>query len=212
MTYRFYADASAYPNFFEFINSFVDNATASEGEGRRDCEGGPCGPRGRGGRWGAGPHRGGFQHGRPSHHGAWPHHQGRHGERSPTGDADEPQTIRPQVDIYSTETDYKVYIAIPSADKESISITYDPNNRDLAYSGTTLRPAEFADLDDEALKKVLLKADRKFGQFEGKEKIPASEDGEKIRFEEATAKFENGVLELTLPKIEKEGPKPIVID
>jgi HSP20 family protein len=217
MAYRFYADASSYPNFFEFINSVVDNATASDGEGRRDCEGGPCGPRGRG--RSGGPHRGGFHHGRPGHHGAWnghpgawPHHQGRHGERSPGADANEPQTIRPQVDIYSTETDYKVYIALPSADKESISITYDPNTRDLDYSGTTLRPAEFVDLDDEALNKVLLKGDRKFGKFEGKEKIPATEDGEKIRFEEATAKFENGVLELTLPKIEKEGPKPIVID
>jgi HSP20 family molecular chaperone IbpA len=42
-------------------------------------------------------------------------------------------------------------------------------------------------------------------------KIPQQE-GERIRFEEAAAKFENGVLELTLPKVEKEGAKRIVID
>ena len=198
MAYTFYADASAYPNLFEFINSFVDAAT-SEGP-TAHCEGGPCGPRGRG-RWGH--HRGGFHHGRPSHC----HH--RHGESSTEP---QPSVIHPKVDIYSTDAAYKIYIALPSADKESISITYDPNTRDLIYSGTTLRPADFADLDDEELKKVLLKGERKYGKFEGKEKIPANEDGEKIRFEEATAKFENGVLELNLPKIEKEGPKPIVID
>ena len=91
-------------------------------------------------------------------------------------------------------------------------MTYDPNTRNLSFSGTVVRPAEFADLDEEALKKVLQKGERKYGRFEGKEKIPANDDGERIRFEEATAKFENGVLELTLPKVEKEGPKPIVID
>ena len=123
-----------------------------------------------------------------------------------------PDVIKPQVDIYSTETEYKVFVALPSADKESIALTYDPNTRDLVYSGTILRPAEFGDLDEETLKKVLHKGERKYGKFEGKEKIPAHDNGERIRFEEATAKFENGVLELTLPKVEKEEPKPIVID
>ena len=141
MAYTFYADASTYPNLFEFISSFVDGAT-SEGPAAH-CEGGPCGPRGRG-RWG--PHRGGVHRGRPGHC----HH--RHGESSTE---QQPDVIRPKVDVYSTDAAYKVYIALPSADKESISITYDPNTRDLVYSGTTLRPADFADLDEEELKKVL---------------------------------------------------------
>ena len=182
MSYRYYTN---YP-VLDFIQSFVDQVDFPGAE----CEGAPCGARGRGGRH-------------------WQQHR-RHGHHGPQEEKSD--VIKPQVDIYSTETEYKIFIALPSADKESIALTYDPNTRDLVYSGTALRPAEFGDLEEEALKKVLLKGGIKYGKFEGKEKIPVNDDGERIRFEEATAKFENGVLELTLPKVEKEGPKPIVID
>jgi HSP20 family molecular chaperone IbpA len=183
-----------YTNYpvFDFLQSFVDEVDQSQTSRRAECEGGPCGARGRGGRH-------------------WQHHR-RHWQHGGQRQEENSDVIKPQVDIYSTQTDYKVFIALPSADKESIALTYDPNTRDLTYSGTALRPAEFGDLDEEDLKKVLLKGERKYGKFEGKEKIPVNDDGERIRFEEATAKFENGVLELTLPKVEKEGPKPIVID
>lgn len=188
MSYRYY---TTYP-VFDFLQSFVDDVAQPQTSPGARCEGAPCGGRGRGGRhWQ--PHRRHWQH----------------GERQEEEKSD---VIKPQVDIYSTETEYKVFIALPSADKESIALTYDPNTRDLTYSGTVFRPAEFGDLDEEALKQVLVKGNRKYGKFEGKEKIPANDNGERIRFEEATAKFENGVLELTLPKVEKEEPKPIVID
>lgn len=187
MSYHYYTN---YP-VLDFIQSIVNQVDESQTTPGARCEGAPCGGRGRGGRH-------------------WQHHR-RHWHHGPQ-EEEKSDVIKPQVDIYSTETEYKVFIALPSADKESIALTYDPNTRELIYSGTALRPAEFGDLDEEALKKVLLKGGRKYGKFEGKEKIPANDDGERIRFEEATAKFENGVLELTLPKVEKEEPKPIVID
>jgi HSP20 family molecular chaperone IbpA len=82
----------------------------------------------------------------------------------------------------------------------------------LAVSGSLVRAVEFADLDEEALKNVLVVGERKAGKFERKVKIAAADTGVRIRFEEAVAKFDNGVLELSLPKVEKEGPKTIVID
>jgi HSP20 family protein len=166
----------------EVFGSFLDGTDHPRAYGRH-CEGGPCGPNaGRG-----------FRH----------HSRGRRSENS--------DAFVPAVDIYSTEGEYKVYISLPSADKETIELTYDPSTRELAVSGTLVRPAAFAELDEEALKDVLVQAERKSGKFERKVKIPRDE-GERIRFDEASAKFDNGVLELTLPKVEKEGAKKIVID
>jgi HSP20 family protein len=146
------------------------------------CEGGPCGPNYR-----------------------YRHHHRRH--RGDTSDVHVPKA-----DIYSTETDYKVYVDLPSVEKETIELTYDPEQKVLAVAGTFVRPADFAGLDEEALKKALIQSERRAGKFEGKWKIPRDDDGERIKFAEASAKYENGVLELTLPKAEKEAPKPIVIE
>jgi len=208
MAYRFYAD---HP-FFELFGSFVDSDEPQSFEGPR-FQRGPCGPGFRGRHHGPGPHR----HG---HHGS----HGHPGWYRPASDSEsprdtapqqetpqEPRPFKPAVDVYSTETDYKVYISLPSAEKESIELTYDPNTRELAVGGTLVRPSEFASLDEDALKTVLVQGERKYGKFERKLVVP-SEEGERIRFEEAAAKFENGVLELTLPKVEKDLPKTIVIE
>jgi HSP20 family protein len=184
MAYNFYA---SHP-LIDLFGSFIDGSESEPQSYGARCEGGPCGPNARFGR---------------HHH--RDHHRGPH--RIP----EKSDAFVPAVDIYSTETDYKVYLSLPSAEKESIELTYDPHTRELAVSGTLVRPAEFAGLDEEALKTVLIQGERKTGKFERKLKIPKDE-GERIRFEEAAAKFDNGVLELTLPKVEKEGPKTIVID
>jgi HSP20 family protein len=167
----------------EVFGSLLDGVEKSQTYGDQ-CEGGPCAP-----------NANRFRNHRRHH----PHHT----ERS--------DAFVPAADIYSTDGEYRVYLSLPSADKESIELTYDPNTRELSLSGNLVRPAAFTDLDEEALKNVLLQAERKTGKFERKLKIPR-EEGERIRFEEAAAKFENGVLELTLPKVEKEGAKTIVVE
>jgi len=213
MSYQYYARHPIIDLFGAFIGDSNDE-NERETSGAR-CEGGPCGPGARfreGGPF-AGHQRGGFRHhhrGGPHGHPGW-HHGHRHRGHS-SDDERTPDVYRPKVDVYSTETEYKVYISLPSADKETIELTYDPNTRELAVQGTLVRPAEFADLDEEALKGVLVVGERKAGKFERKLKIPAEDTGTRIRFEEAVAKFDNGVLELSLPKVEKEGSKTIVID
>ena len=182
MAYNFYARHPVVELFGSFFDDDVNNRSAR-------CEGGPCGPNSR-----------------------WRHHHRGHHPHHPRSEESKPEVIRPAADIYSTETEYKVYISLPSADKETIELTYGPETRELVVSGKLLRPAEFANLDDEALKNVLVQGERRVGAFERKLKIPNEESGERIRFQEAVAKFENGVLELSLPKVEKEGPKTIVID
>lgn len=190
MAYTFYAQ---HP-LVELFNSFVDGA--DEPQSKPQCGPGQCGPR----EWG--PHHQRGPHG-PHHFGGRHHHRGRSASQS--------DKFVPAADIYSTPTEYKVYFSLPSVDKETIELTYDPNTRELAVAGTLVRPADFASLEEEELKKVLIQGERKVGKFERKLKIPKDE-GERIKFEEAVAKFDNGVLELTLPKVEKEGPKTIVIE
>jgi HSP20 family protein len=188
MSYNFQA---THP-LIEVFGSFLDGSDHPRAFGGQ-CEGGPCGPN-------AGPYG-------PNAN-RWRHH--RHGGRRGTGNSSSDAFV-PAADIYSTEGEYKVYLSLPSVDKETIELTYDPNTRELVIAGTLVRPAAFAELDEEALKNVLIQGERKTGKFERKLKIPRDE-GERIRFEEAAAKFDNGVLELTLPKVEKEGPKKIVIE
>jgi len=204
MSYSFYANHPVFDLFGSF-DPFDEQPQPRAFGGR--CEGGP------GARFRRGGSHHGFHHRRHHHEGPWhgPHHHGcgRSPEREET--PAEPEVYSPPADVYSTETDYKVYISLPSAEKETIELTYDPNTRELAVSGTLVRPAEFANLDEEALKNVLLQSERKLGKFQRKLQIPR-DDNERIRFEEAVAKFENGVLELTLPKVDKESPKTIVID
>jgi HSP20 family protein len=168
----------------ELFNSFVDAADQPQSN--------PCGP----------------QQYAPHHRGQH-YYGGRHHGRQRS--ATQSDKFVPAADIYSTPAEYKVYFSLPSVDKETIELTYDPNTRELAVGGTLVRPAEFAAVEEEELKKVLIQSERKVGKFERKLKIPKDE-GERIRFEEAVAKFDNGVLELTLPKVEKEGPKTIVIE
>lgn len=84
-----------------------------------------------------------------------------------------PDVYRPKIDVYSADTKYKVYISLPSADKETTELIYDPNTRELVVSRTLVRPVEFADLDEEELKNVLVVRERKAGKYERKSKIQA---------------------------------------
>ena len=206
MSYQYYARHPIVDLFGAFIAD-SDNEQPQKETSGAPCEGAPCGPGARSRESGPfGGHRGGFRH----HHRGGPHGHRHHGRNS--DDERTPEVYRPRVDVYSTETEYKVYISLPSADKETIELTYDPNTRELAVQGMLVRAADFADLDEEALKGVLVIGERQQGKFERKLKIPAEDTGARIRFEEAVAKFDNGVLELSLPKVENEGPKTIVID
>ena len=209
MSFQYYSRHPIIDVFGAFVVDNNDEQPEKETSGSR-CEGGPCGPNARSREDGpfGGRGRGRFGH---HHRGGWGHPGWHHGHRHHNDDST-PDVYRPKIDVYSTDTEYKVYLSLPSADKETIELTYDPNTRELAVSGTLSRPAEFADLDEEALKNVLVVGERKAGKFERKVKIPAEDTGARIRFDEAVAKFDNGVLELSLPKVEKEGPKTIVID
>lgn len=104
----------------------------------------------------------------------------------------------PEVDIFDTPEAYILHVSLPGAIREDIGVEFDADTNEIQISGVVHRNA-----DEELLKKLVIKG-RGVGVFRrkfrlGTQKRPASVDAEHI-----TAKLENGILSVLVPKQEKE--------
>jgi len=114
-------------------------------------------------------------------------------------DADTDDSFTPPIDTFSTENAYVLHIAIPGAKKEDVGINWDADKGTLSIAGVVYRNG------DEEFLKTLTKGERKVGVFERTVKLPPSEeDKEEIDSDNITAKLEDGVLVVTVLKVEKE--------
>ena len=115
-------------------------------------------------------------------------------------DADDENTFVPPIDIFSTETSYVLHIALPGAKKEDVGINWDADKGVLSLAGVVYRQG------DEDFLKTLSKSERKVGVFERTVQLPpgAEEKEEEVDGDAITAKLEDGVLVVTVPKVEKE--------
>jgi HSP20 family protein len=113
----------------------------------------------------------------------------------------------PPVDIFATPSAYILHIALPGAKKEDVGVNWDAEKSELNVAGVVYRPG------DEEFIKNLKRGERRVGVFERNVKLPLAggaigEEGEKEREEidgdNITAKLEDGVLVVTVPKVEKE--------
>ncbi|KAI8632553.1 HSP20-like chaperone [Xylariaceae sp. FL1651] len=104
----------------------------------------------------------------------------------------------PPVDIFSTEKAYVLHVALPGASKEDIGVSWDGDKVNIA--GVVYRPG------NEEFLSTLALSERKVGMFERSIKLPpvGSDDGEDVDGYGITAKMENGILVVTVPKVEKE--------
>ncbi len=102
----------------------------------------------------------------------------------------------PATDVYETEDAVKIEVEVPGMSKDDIKITVEDN---------ILRIHGQKKLEREEKGKSYYVVERSHGSFERAFRLPEYVEPEKI-----TAKFENGVLTITLPK--KEGEKKKVID
>jgi len=113
-------------------------------------------------------------------------------------DEDE-NTFTPPIDVFSTETAYVLHIALPGAKKEDVGVNYDSDKGELNVAGVVYRQG------DEDFLKSLSQSERKVGVFERTIKLPpADEEKEEVDGDGITAKLEDGVLVVTVPKVEKE--------
>lgn len=105
-------------------------------------------------------------------------------------------TVFPAVNVYENDNEIRVVAQIPGAKKDDLGIDYN--------KGTLKLYGKISDgLDDLRL----LRGERKTGEFEKNVAI-----GTQIEEEKISAKYENGLLTITLPKREEIKPKQIKID
>jgi len=101
-------------------------------------------------------------------------------------------TLAPCVDVYETEREVVVKAELPGLTKEDVEVQ-------ATEDSVTIR-GEFK-RDEEVSEEGYYRRERRFGRFERSIPLPAE-----VKPDEAKAKFQNGVLEIRLPKV-KEAPK-----
>lgn len=102
----------------------------------------------------------------------------------------------PKVDVIETETSYEVQLAVPGLSKNDFKIEVNENS--LTVSGERK-------LSNEKKDKNFHSIETQYGSFSRSFTLPENADGSKIN-----AKYNNGILELVIPKDEKKVLKQVI--
>ena len=108
-----------------------------------------------------------------------------------------------KTDVHETEDSYELAIDLPGFKKEEINV-------DLKDGYLTISATKSLDKDEEDKKGKYIRKERYAGALSRTFYL-----GEEIREEEIKAKFENGIMSVSIPKEEEkkvEGPKHISIE
>ncbi len=111
---------------------------------------------------------------------------------------DQINSFTPPVDVFNTDKAYVLHVSLPGALKEDIGVNWDGEKINIA--GVVYRPG------NEEFLQTMASSERKVGMFERSIKLPpaGSDEKEDIDGLGITAKMENGILIVTVPKTEKE--------
>lgn len=115
--------------------------------------------------------------------------------------SNEADVFSPPVDVFNTERAFILHVALPGAKKEDVAVNWDPDSSTLNISGIVLRPG------DEQFLASLASGERTVGMFERNIVLPpagAATEREEVDGFGISAKLEDGVLAITVPKVEKE--------
>jgi HSP20 family protein len=99
------------------------------------------------------------------------------------------------LDMYETESDVVVKASVPGVKPEDIEVT---------VTGDLLTIKGEFKTEEKTEKRSFLRQERRYGSFCRQLGLPAGVDSNK-----AAASFENGILTLTLPKVEAVRPKTV---
>lgn len=105
-------------------------------------------------------------------------------------------TFIPKVDIVETPSAFEIQVAVPGLNKEDFNIELNDNY--LTVSGERK-------FSDEKKEKNYHAIETHYGSFSRSFALPENVDASKIN-----AKYNNGILELTLPKDEKKALKQTI--
>ncbi|KAI0175629.1 HSP20-like chaperone [Hypoxylon sp. FL1284] len=121
-----------------------------------------------------------------------------HGDARGESNEQHDDAFTPPVDIFNTENAYVLHVSLPGAVKEDIGVNWDGEKVNIA--GVVYRPGS------EEFLQSMTSSERKVGMFERSIKLPPPGSAEKEEVDgfSITAKMENGILIVAVPKIEKE--------
>jgi HSP20 family protein len=102
----------------------------------------------------------------------------------------------PKVDVIENENSYEVHLAVPGVNKEDFKI--EVNDNYLTVSGERK-------FTSEKKEKNYHSVETQYGSFSRSFTLPENVDGTKIN-----AKYNNGILELVIPKDEKKALKQTI--
>jgi len=104
----------------------------------------------------------------------------------------------PESDVFDTPSAFVIHISLPGANKEDIGVTWDPERSELQISGVVHRPG------DEEFLKTLAMEERKVGAFERKVRLGTRAHPAQVDVDGISAKLENGILVVEVPKMLEE--------
>ena len=116
-----------------------------------------------------------------------------------TGDRDKNSDIAftPRADVFDTPDAYIVHVSLPGAKKEDVGVNWDGEKSELSVAGVVYR------IGDEEMVKMLAMDEREVGVFERKVRLGSRAHPASVEAEGITAKMEDGVLVVRVPKVEE---------
>ena len=106
--------------------------------------------------------------------------------------------FKPEADVFDTESAYVVHVSLPGAKKEDVGVNWDAEKSELSIAGVIYRPG-----DEDFLKSLALD-ERKVGAFERKVRLGSRANPAQVDTDMITAKLEDGVLRVEVPKLDKD--------
>ena len=91
-----------------------------------------------------------------------------------------------------------IHVPLPGAAKEDVEVKWDPRTVEVSISGVINRPGP------EDLVKAIALDERKVGAFERKVRLGSQANPPKVDGDAISAKLEDGVLVLEVPKTEPD--------
>ena len=111
---------------------------------------------------------------------------------------DKDESFKPDVDIFDTPEAFVVHVSLPGAKKNDIGVNWNAETSELSIAGVVCRPG------DEDLLKTLALDERKVGAFERKVRLGSRANPAQIDADGISAKMEDGVLRIDVPKLDGE--------
>lgn len=111
--------------------------------------------------------------------------------------ADNDGTFRPAIDVFDTPSSYIIHASLPGAKKVDIDVSFNAAANAVVLAGVISRPAEV----DEEMLSALAQDERAIGMFERSVTLAA---GIAVDVEGISAKLEDGILRVEVPKIQDE--------